>query len=118
QDSIMWDKEDSTIQKTDWEDEVNKIEQIYSGFNSDTTLNKVRTDISQTALNQHDQYSNGVIELKLPTGAGKTLTALRYALHHSKKYKKERIIYVAPFLSILEQNAQVIRGAINNDAII
>lgn len=118
QDSIMWDQDDSNIQKTDWVDEVNEIEQIYNTFTSDTTLNKVRTQISQTALEQHNQYPNGVIELKLPTGSGKTLTALRYAVNHSKHYQKERIIYVAPFLSILEQNAQVIRDAIKKDEII
>ena len=47
-----------------------------------------------------------------PTGAGKTLSSLRFALYHAKKMKKQHIIYIAPFNSILIQNAEEIRKAI------
>jgi len=49
--------------------------------------------------------------LTLPTGSGKTLSSLRFALHHAHSFKKQRIIYVAPFTSILEQNSEEIRRA-------
>ena len=50
----------------------------------------------------------------MPTGAGKTLSSLRFALYHAQKTKKQHIIYIAPFNSILEQNAEEIRKAIGN----
>jgi len=47
--------------------------------------------------------------LTVPTGGGKTFSSIRWALHHAKKHKLERIIYIVPFTSIIEQNAGEIR---------
>ena len=44
--------------------------------------------------------------LTVPTGAGKTFSSLRFALYHAKRTGKQHIIYIAPFTSILEQNAE------------
>ncbi|MFP3423069.1 hypothetical protein R0K19_27255, partial [Bacillus sp. SIMBA_161] len=49
---------------------------------------------------------------------GKTLASLRYALHHSILYNKQRIIYVVPFTTIIEQNAQVTRDALNTQEVV
>lgn len=57
----------------------------------------------------------GIYKLMVPTGGGKTLAGLRYALNHAKQYKKNRIFYIAPYLSILEQNAQVFREVLKCD---
>lgn len=57
-------------------------------------------------------HSPGVFTLSVPTGGGKTLSSLAFALHHAKRNEQRRIIYVAPFLSILEQNARIIRQAL------
>lgn len=54
----------------------------------------------------------GLYRLDLPTGGGKTLAALRFAVLHAQKNDLRRIFYVAPFLSIIEQNAGVIRSAL------
>lgn len=74
-------------------------------------LNTFRQEISElckeTAEKDHTLY-----RLTVPTGSGKTLSSLRFALNHAQKKEKCRIFYIAPYNSILEQNAEEIRKAI------
>ena len=63
-------------------------------------------------------WAGGVLHLNVPTGGGKTLSALRYALAHAAKWNKSRIILTSSLLSILDQNAAVIRGALPDQSLI
>ena len=54
--------------------------------------------------------------LRVPTGGGKTLSSLMFALHHARANQLERIIYVAPYLTVIEQNARVFRDALGPGA--
>ena len=61
------------------------------------------------------KYPAGIYCLPIPTGGGKTLSSLAYALEFCRQHPEtERIIYVSPFISITEQNAQVFREAVGN----
>lgn len=76
-------------------------------------LNVYRDEISYLCFRAaHEEKS--LYRLTVPTGAGKTFSSLRFALYHAQKYHKKHIFYVAPFNSILEQNAEDIRKAVGN----
>ncbi|MCQ4745811.1 CRISPR-associated helicase Cas3' [Blautia producta] len=83
----------------------------------DSPVDKYRQEISEycrkTAITSCRLY-----RLTVPTGAGKTLSSLRFALYHAEKFKKKHIIYVAPYNSVLEQNASEIREAIGKPDIV
>lgn len=80
-------------------------------------INDLRQKMSEQCM-QYAERSSGIYTLSIPTGGGKTLASLRYALHHATHYQKRRIIYVVPFTTIIEQNAQVARAVLKTEEIV
>ncbi len=60
----------------------------------------------------------GVYRLNMPTGAGKTLSSLRYALAHSQKWGKQHIFFIMPLLAIIDQNADILRQYLGREDIV
>jgi len=52
----------------------------------------------------------GFVRMAFPTGAGKTMSAGRFAAHHAARWGLRRMVYAAPYLTITTQNAQVMRA--------
>ncbi|WLQ16772.1 CRISPR-associated endonuclease Cas3'' [Hahella aquimaris] len=73
-------------------------------------VNWRRREILQT-VRRNAELDPGLFSLTAPTGGGKTLASLAFALDHALMHKLERVIYVIPFTSIVEQNAAVFRQA-------
>ena len=74
-------------------------------------LTRLRQQISDDAYAKACQTAMpGVFSLTVPTGGGKTLASLRFALQHAVRQGFQRVIYVIPFTSIIEQNARVFAG--------
>ena len=86
-------------------------------FECISLLQTARSELSDICFSEASK-SCGIFRLNLPTGAGKTLSSLRYALRHAEVFGKERIFFISPLLTILEQNAQEIRKALGDDSLI
>jgi CRISPR-associated endonuclease/helicase Cas3 len=82
-----------------------------------TEVNEIRRAVRNKCVHlaKEDQ---GIFSLSVPTGGGKTLSSLAFALEHAVKHRLDRIIYVIPYTSILEQNADVFRSVLGEDQVI
>jgi CRISPR-associated endonuclease/helicase Cas3 len=83
----------------------------------DNQLNRVRRAVS-IACARAATLKPGFFSLTAPTGAGKTLAGLRFALRHCRIHNKRRIIAVLPFLAIIDQNAGVYRQVLGDSQIL
>ena len=81
---------------------------IASWQNPKTGLNRLRCKILNTCIDAGSK-PKGIYTLTVPTGGGKTVASLAFALHHAAAHNMQRVIYVVPYTSIIEQNAEVFR---------
>ena len=101
-------------EKTDWQTAIDQLEAKLAGFENRYPIDEIRRKISDDCLKRAAD-SQGIYTLTVPTGGGKTLASLRYALHHAQKHNLDRIIYIIPYTSIIDQNAQAVREILGED---
>ena len=95
-------------EKPDWQSAIDKLETHLASFENRYPIDEIRRKISDDCLKRAAD-SQGIYTLTVPTGGGKTLASLRYALHHAQKHNLDRIIYIIPYTSIIDQNAEEVR---------
>ena len=106
-------KEGRTQRETGEEPSVllEKLKKHVAGWllNEDTeTVNGRRTEILRHCF-EWGHKERGIFQLTVPTGGGKTIASLAFALQHAVENQMDRVIYVIPYTSIIEQNAAVFR---------
>ena len=92
-----------------WEAMSKRMNEKCAEFSKRTdTISKQRCSISERCA-EFAKNKVGACRLIVPTGGGKTLSSLRFAIEYCRQHGKQKIIYTAPFMSILEQNSDEIR---------
>ncbi len=88
---------------------ISKLEEEFSRKSKDGEINQLRNDARNQAIQKADMPC-GFYSLALPTGMGKTLTSMAWALRHAKKNDLKRIIIVLPYINIIDQTAQILKS--------
>jgi len=99
-----------------WPILMDRLEDHLKTFALKNRIDHLRKDISDHCLKGASR-NKGMFSLSVPTGGGKTLASLRFALNHANKHGMDRIIYVIPFTSIIDQNASIVRDILEPDGI-
>lgn len=84
---------------------------------SQGTVNQKRGETLQACV-EKARLKPGLFSLTVPTGGGKTLASLAFALNHAVQHGMKRIIYVIPFTSIIEQNATIFKDALGEENVL
>ena len=101
-------------EKPDWQAAINKLEARLAQFERRYPIDEIRRQIADDCL-QRAADAQGIYTLTVPTGGGKTLASLRHALHHAQTHGLERIIYIIPYTSIIDQNAEAVRDILGDE---
>lgn len=97
---------------------LNNLKNKYDDFKAIKVISKLQQTVFDTRNKIYEdcvdfaKHETGIYTLTVPTGGGKTISSLNFALNHAKIHNKDRIFYIEPYTSIIEQNAEVIRNAL------
>jgi len=85
--------------------------------NKEREINKKRTEILNNCI-EKSKLGKGLYTLTVPTGGGKTVSSFAFAINHLIKHDMDRIIYVIPYTSIIEQTGKIFKDILGNDSVL
>jgi CRISPR-associated endonuclease/helicase Cas3 len=100
-----------------WEDLIKKLEGKFQELPTEGTINELRTKARNEAAS-HAKTETGFFTLQLPTGLGKTLTSMYWALLHAQHNSLERIIIVLPYINIIDQTAKILKDVFGEEIVL
>jgi len=98
----------SSSKSPSWEILIERLDNRLKAFENKNDIDELRSQVSWRCF----QFSNkpkGIYQLTVPTGGGKTLASLRFALNHASTNTMDRVFYIIPYTSIIDQNAAEVR---------
>lgn len=94
-------------------DSIHELNKIIDKYTDDLikkasgNLNVIRSHILNACKETGKNSQKAIFRLSLPTGAGKTIDTITFALKHAEKNNLNRVIYVIPYTSIIDQTAEI-----------
>lgn len=113
--AMFCDKESNRSMVADFEKCLKKINDKMESFCAVSELQKARAGIQAQVFKQSSQDAE-IYLMNMPTGSGKTLCSIKFALQRAIQHDKKRIIYIIPYNSIIEQTADTFEKILGEDA--
>lgn len=101
-----------------WNDLSEKLQHKLSTFDNNSPINKTRTLFLEQCVEKGCLDGDGIYSLYLPTGGGKTLSSMAWAIEKAKVSKSSHIIYVIPYTSIISQTVDVFKSIFGKDNVL
>ena len=93
------------------------FDETLAGFDRNNELNRLRSEVLVHIRSRADMPP-GLFTLTVPTGGGKTLASMGFALDHAAIHGHRRIIYAIPYTSIIDQTADIFRNLLGDDVVL
>lgn len=97
-----------------WKEPLHNLDLYMKKLPKTNKINTYRNQVSEECFS-FAENGTGIYILQVPTGGGKTLSSMRYALRHAQHTGKKRIFYIAPYISVLEQNSKEYRDVLQKE---
>ena len=101
--------------KTNFQSCLEKVNRKLQSFQAETELQKARALLQKQVFDKTGEKAE-IYLMNMPTGSGKTLCSVKFALEKAIAEKKKRIIYVIPFLSVIDQSVEMFENLFGKDA--